>query len=178
MQIGKILKDRCRNNKGFTLIEIISVLVILGIIGVVAISRMTSTAEVDLKAKAEALKGHIRYTQMRAMNMTCDTAACVAAGCKAAFGISTIANPYYMFRDCTIASKVALPGASGNTIALSGMTLAATNAPNNVITFDDWGRPCTDLLGTTLAASDITLTLTSGTQSETITIAQNTGYVP
>jgi prepilin-type N-terminal cleavage/methylation domain-containing protein len=165
--------------RGFTLIEIIAVLILIAIVSVVVLSRGTSTAEVDLKASAEALRSHIRYVQMRAMNMNCDTTvATCGTTCNAAFGISTT-NPYYMFRDCSTDSKVALPGASGDTISLPSMTLNATNAPNNLITFDDWGRPCSDLNGQTpITTADINLTLTYAGQTELIQIKKNTGFVP
>ena len=164
-QIGKILKDRCRNNKGFTLIEIIAVLIIIAIVAAVVLSRGTSTAEVDLKAKAEVIKGHIRFVQMRAMNA--DVSAGAPLGCKSSFGISIGANNYFLFRDCLKSQPVILPGADSTVVSVPGMNLVPSD-----VTFDSWGRPCTDagLLGTPSAGNDIDL-------GQGIVIKKNTGFV-
>ena len=161
-----------KNAKGFTLIEAIAVLIVLGILTAVVISRITSTAGVNLKAQTEVLKSHIRYAQFRAMNMESAT-----AGCYASFGISISGNSYFLFKDCAVADKVILPGSSSTTVSLPNVTLNPSSA---IISFDDWGRPCSgpcDLLGTTLAAGSITLS-SAGAPDETITITNNTGFVP
>ena len=163
-----------KNSKGFTLIEVIAVLIVLGILSAVVISRITSTAEVNLKAQTEVLKSHIRYAQFRAMNMKSNDPA--HTGCNASFGISISGNTYFLFRDCNTntGNKVVLPGAGSDTVSLPNVTLNPSSA---VISFDDWGRPCSDLLGTTLAAGNITLS-SAGAPNETITITNNTGFVP
>lgn len=154
-----------KREKGFSLIEVISVLAIIAIVSVLVVTRMTSTAEVDNKAKAEALKGHIRYVQMRAMNTDSST-----SGCSASYGISMSANSYFMFKNCNKADTAILPGADAAGVALTDVTLS----PSSDVTFDKWGRPCSDLNGTTPNNADITITL--GT--ETIKITKNTGFVP
>ncbi|MFH1734109.1 MAG: type II secretion system protein [bacterium] len=163
---------RHKREKGVTMIELVAVLIILGILAAVAIVRFGSTAEVDLKAQTEVLKSHIRYSQLRAMNADADKT--TNLNCESSFGINTSINSYFMFRDCSTATTVRLPGAESNSISLpSGMALTATT-----ITFDEWGRPCTDMDGKTIAAADIPLTLNYGGSSETITITKNTGFVP
>ncbi|PKN65418.1 MAG: hypothetical protein CVU54_18845, partial [Deltaproteobacteria bacterium HGW-Deltaproteobacteria-12] len=95
-----------KQEQGFTLIEIIAVLILIGILGAVVFSRVTSTREVDLRVRAEQVKGHIRYAQMRAMNTTSAT-----TGCNAPVGMAAAAGKYYMFVNCDTNSKVVLPGA-------------------------------------------------------------------
>jgi prepilin-type N-terminal cleavage/methylation domain-containing protein len=90
--------------RGFTIIEIIAVLILIGILGAVVISRVTSSREVDLKVKAEQVKGHIRFAQMRAMNTTSTT-----TGCNAPVGMTASDGKYYMFVNCDANSKVVLP---------------------------------------------------------------------
>jgi prepilin-type N-terminal cleavage/methylation domain-containing protein len=157
--------------KGFTLIEAIAVLLIIAIIAVVVISRGISTADVDIKARAEALKSHIRYTQMRAMNMTSSNSSCAAS-----FGMDMSGTNYSMFKNCTVAEKVVLPGAEANVITLpSGMTVT-----NTTFSFDNWGRPySSDNPANPSGQSSSTISLTLGYQglTETIYITQNTGYV-
>ncbi len=53
-------------NRGFTLLEMITVLIILGIIAVVAVAKYRDTGADDLAA-ANTLKAHLRYAQLRAM---------------------------------------------------------------------------------------------------------------
>lgn len=151
------------NSRGFTLIEVIAVLLIMGVIAAVVIARGTGTDEYKLKSQAEALKSHIRYVQMRAMNADPPT----GGACNAAFGISCTSNTYFMFKNCDTTSMVILPGAQGDTIS-TNLTLTAT-----IITFDRWGVPYIDINGTSLATTDITLN-----SSENIIITKNTGFVP
>jgi len=152
--------------KGFTLIEIIAVLAVASIVAVVAISRMVSTDDVNNKAMAEALKSHIRYVQMRAMNTDPQT-----ANCHSSYGIHMSHGSYFMFRECSKNNKVILPGSETDQVSLGNLTLSVNDKD---VTFDKYGRPCSDLNGNTLYNADQTITL--GT--ETIKITKNTGFVP
>lgn len=149
--------------QGFTLIEIIAVLILIGILGAVVFSRVTSTAEVDLKVRAEQVKGHIRYAQMRAMNTTSDT-----AGCNAPVGMAASGGKYYMFTNCDTNSKVVLPGAESG----AGVDLCASST-FPAFSFDTWGRPYANINATGTSTS---ISISIG--GEAITITQNTGYVP
>jgi prepilin-type N-terminal cleavage/methylation domain-containing protein len=174
MQIKKIMKNRFGNNRGFTLIEAIAVLVIMSIIAAVVISRGDSSATATIKSSAEALKGHIRFAQMRALNSD-------APDCAASVGMTVSGSSYSMFRitgstGCGTTENVVLPGAqnsSGVTLP-SGMTVSATPS---TFSFDRWGRPHPDAIGTA-ASVDIPLTVSYAGMSESVTITRNTGYVP
>lgn len=154
-----------KGTKGFTLVEIIAAIIIIGIMSAVFISRITSTAETDRMAKIDALKSHLRYVQMRAINMSPDPLN-AESDCKAAFGMSISENSYFMFKDCKVGSIVLLPGASDTIVSIPGMNLTP-----QVVSFDNWGRPCTDLLGATPEDDDIR-SLGHG-----IIITKNTGFV-
>jgi prepilin-type N-terminal cleavage/methylation domain-containing protein len=165
-----------KSEKGFTLIEVIAVLILIAILSAVAVSRMNSSDDVNKKAMAEVLKGHIRLAQMKAMNNeVTDAGLTTTPGCKSSFGISTVSGTnsvYFMFKDCNTAAKVMLPGADNLDVTLKNMTLTT-----KIIRFDGWGRPCdeADALGATpVTAGDILLTL-GGT--EQIIITKNTGFV-
>lgn len=167
----QIVKGLSRNNSGFTLIEIIAVMVIIAIVAAVAISRGGSTAEATLKSAAEALKSHIRFAQMKALNSD-------APNCAASV-IMVISSESYLMRSvtntCADTTNAVLPGAeSSSGVNLpSGMTVTTAS-----FSFDRWGRPCSDLSGTTLAPANIDLTLNyAGLPPENIKITKNTGFV-
>ena len=170
MKRRQFVKGRLRNIRGFTMIEIIAALIIIAIASAVVISRGASTTDANLKSAAEVLRSHIRYVQIRAMNLkSSDTT------CNAAFGIS-VNNPYFMFKDCNPGSKVTLPGASGDTISLpSGMTVTSAT-----FSFDNWGRPYAVANPDPLAQTSSTIPLSLDYQglTEPITITGNTGFVP
>jgi MSHA pilin protein MshC len=149
--------------RGFTIIEIIAVLLLIGILSAVVFSRLTSSREVDLKVKAEQVKGHIRYAQMRAMNTSASDETC-----NAPVGMAATGGKYYMFINCNINSKVALPGAESS----DGVDLPA-GSTFPTFSFDTWGRPYASNNGTGTSTS---IGLSIG--GEAITITQNTGYVP
>jgi len=157
--------------KGFTLIEAIAVLIIIAIAAAVAISREASSADAELKSAAEALKGHIRYAQMRALNSD-------APNCNASVGMVMSGVSYSMFSitgsDCT-GAPISLPGAESSGVALpAGMTVAATPA---TFYFDRWGRPYLDAVCTEPSAT-ITIDISSNAGPAEITITKNTGFVP
>jgi len=61
--VPKIFKTQ----DGFTLIEIISVLVVLGLLVAVVVSRMTNY-DTEVRMGTDVLKEHLRYAQTKAMN--------------------------------------------------------------------------------------------------------------
>jgi len=57
------------SQSGFTILELVAVLLIIGIFAAVAISRYADANEADLAA-ADTLKAHLRYAHLRAMGDT------------------------------------------------------------------------------------------------------------
>jgi prepilin-type N-terminal cleavage/methylation domain-containing protein len=158
---------RCR--RGFTTIEVIAVLIILGVLAAVIAARYWSTSPYSAQSVAEEVKNHLRYAQTRAMNSN------------VIWGVFFISNTQYtIYRNGNTSSTnwVSPPGADSNTVNLSsrGVTLGVT--ANDVVSFDDWGKPCTDAAGTTLQNTTRSITVTVGGQTATIQITQNTGYIP
>ncbi len=64
----KIQEAVNRNEKGFTLLELIFVAVIVGILAAVVIPKMNSVSSVDLFASASQVKSDIHYAQQLAMS--------------------------------------------------------------------------------------------------------------
>lgn len=156
------------NSRGFTLIEIIAVLVIIAVVSAIVISRGFSTSIYNLKSEADRLRTHLRYAQARAMSSS------------TIWGINIFsATSYSLFYfdnvSNTAITKI-LPGEDGNTVDLTASGVTA--GPPMIVSFDSFGRPYTDAAGTALQSGDSSITLTSDGQPETITITQNTGFIP
>lgn len=156
MQRGKILKERCRNSNGFTMIELVAVLVILGIIAAVVAVRMTGTIDYDLVSQVEVVKAHLRLAQSRAMTTG------------SPWGI-TFTGPtpttYFLFQATAPATPVLLPGEDNTTVNLTTKKSALTISPLPLtITFDAYGSPGT---------VDISVTTNGGN----FIVRKNTGFI-
>jgi prepilin-type N-terminal cleavage/methylation domain-containing protein len=148
---------KCR--RGFTAIEVIAVLIIIGVLAAVIVARYWGTSSYSVPAVAEEVKNHVRYAQTRAMSTN------------VIWGVFFISNTQYtIYRNGNTGSTnwVSPPGADSNTMNLSspGVTLGVT--ANDVVSLDDWGRPCTDAAGTTLQTMARSITVTGGGQTVTI----------
>ncbi len=146
-------RDGVWSQGGFSMIEVIAVLVLLGVIAAV-VGNYTGTTGAELAAEEAILKSHLRFAQMRAMNDTVP------------WGISFSGNTYTLTENGA-ASTTNLPGTTTNNRTIdSALTLTPSAS---AITFDTWGSP-----GTTT----ITITLSDGSETRAITVTRNTGFIP
>lgn len=177
--VPKIFKTQ----DGFTLIEIISVLVILGILVVVAVSRI-SNHDVAVYTGADALKAHLRYAQTMAMNKDPNT----SANTETIMGINydAGANQYWLFKGINTSDILFLPDDSKYITGDRKIDLAAkkiTFGSGFTIYFDNHGIPYTaytDSTTNTPLANSLTISVTalSGGSSTSLTIAPQTGFIP
>ena len=151
------LKNK-HNHQGFTMIEVIAVLIIVGILAVVAAVKMSNTSDFDLASQLEVVKGHLRLAQAKAL------------GSGSNWGINfTNSTTYYMHQATAPSTPVLMIGENNATVDLSTKKSAlritsATSAPQQ-IEFDAFGSA-----GAT--------TLTVATNGGNITITKNTGFIP
>jgi prepilin-type N-terminal cleavage/methylation domain-containing protein len=148
-----------KNNRGFTLIEVIAVLIIIGIITAIAVSRDLSTDK-ELYSQADMVQMHLRFAHLKALQD--DTAT---------WGIAFSGNSYALNKN-NGATTIHLPSESSSSHSFpAGITIT-----NTTVIFDKWGIPV-DSLGNPVA--DIELTLSqSGSTPISILVTANTGFIP
>lgn len=150
------LPDKKKNNcRGFTIMEVMAILIILGIIAAVAICRISFSGN-ELFTERDLLKANLRFAQVKALTNNDDTAT--------TWGIGFTNTSYTLLRNDAPAN-VSFPfsTSSSHTVS-SGITLTV---PANV-TYNLWGSP---------GAANITITLTEGETKASFRITGNTGYM-
>ncbi len=138
--------------QGFTLIEVIAILIIIGITMAVVMNRVISTQS-ELISELDTVKSHLRYVQLKALNSDTGT-----------WGISFSANSYTLQYNGA-AATINLPSDDSNTHTYSsGVTMTGSQT----VTYNSWGSP---------GISNISLTLSQGGATSTITIYAGTGFI-
>ncbi|HVE44661.1 MAG TPA: GspH/FimT family pseudopilin [Gammaproteobacteria bacterium] len=148
---------------GFTLLEIIIVIIVMAIIGVVAMPQWQHVT-INVNYEARRLLNDIRYTQALSMN-----------GGQRYRWVKLSATSYQILNQAGTA--IVLPSGGTQLTLTSGISFGAlTNLPNNLVVFDSFGTPYIDtaIPGTTLGSTG-SITLTGGGQSRTIQITPQTG---
>lgn len=165
MESKQGITGRWRKNRGFTLIEIIAVLVILAIIAAVVVSRGGSTDTYSLKGTTEVIKTHLRYAQTRAMSTN------------AVWGIKfNDGNHYFLFKDGASLTPVILPDQDSNIVTIEGPSV--TSYGLGIVSFDLFGKPYTDATAATLQPdAPRTITVSYSGADEYIEITKNTGFI-
>jgi len=147
--------DTNNNQRGFTLIEVVAVLIIIGIVAAVAMTRATSTRDYDIISQVEAVKAHLRVAQS------------IAMGLNSSQGINFDSQTTYYLYDAANSAKKLLPGQNELTVDLEAKksALKITSVSKNPVVFDAYGSPGTE-------------TITIATNGGQIIITKNTGYIP
>lgn len=171
------------NHRGFTMVEIVVVLIVLSIVSVIVASRF-STGGNELMIETDGLKSSLRFAQIQSLNDDTDDQ-------KIKWGINFPPNntSYILYKNGSpavdkdsrpVMIPVKIPDSvedppPNNTHKLQG-NVTVVSGMGTTVTFDKWGRPI-DLAGNP-ATNDINITLTQGTESKIITITKNTGFIP
>lgn len=159
-------------SRGFTLVELVVVMVLAAILALVALPRMSQNT-VELSSQAEQVATDVRYAQT--LSMTRGTALgnqgryCIfftTTGYQYRHNSNSYATP------CTTAVNHPATGSMA-AIVLSGVTVTMANLIGNYVEFDTKGQP-TSL---TAPASNATITLNATGGPRLIVISPVTGKV-
>ncbi|MFW6325032.1 MAG: pilus assembly FimT family protein [Desulfovibrionales bacterium] len=146
---------KSRPKKGFTLIELIAVLLLLSILAAVALNRNTQPSK--LSPEVEVVKNHLRYAQSMAM---------LHGG---EWGVKFESGTYFLFQTDET-QKMIFPGENSEDVDLDGKSTAAS-----AVIFDGWGMPHS---GGAAMGSDMTLAFSRSGATSQIIITRDTGYIP
>lgn len=154
------------NQTGFTLLELVMVLMITALLGATLLVVWPSQKP-NVEGSAQQLAGDLRYMQNLAMTM------------EQKYRVNFSSSQYTLTQQ-NGTTAVPHPGGSGsNVITLpSGITLATSGLPNGYIVYDKNGVPYTDNgdPGTQLG-SQATITLSGDGESYSVSVEPNTGTV-
>ena len=152
-------RSRC---DGFTLIEVITVLLIIGILSAVILTRGGSLNS-DLPARMGEVRSQLRYLQLMAMKngisylvLTCD------------------GTDYWAYNSADPNKHLPLPGESAAKIPLADKKM---QMPPFTISFDAFGIPYNGSPQVKLA-NNATISITVGGQTDSLSVTPETGFVP
>lgn len=165
---------------GFTMVELVTVMVVIGILGAIGASRFFDNNTFAGRAYSDQVKSVIRYAQKLAIAQN-----------RPVFVLATPARVAVCFTaNCNSAAALAFAPGSANTGSTATRAACTLNnnyvanwmcegtpasvavtgvAPGDVFSFDRMGRPS--------FAAPLTLTFTSGTSVYQFTVEAQTGYV-
>jgi len=179
-----------RSAAGFTMVELITVIVLMGILGAIGASRFFDNTVFESRAYADQVKSLIRYAQKLAISRNqevfvradgnsfavCTQSACAAANIIVAPSGSNSGSQGTRARclvNGTFNSGWMCEGRPNN------VAIASNPPPGAFFYFDALGRPyrAADAVGNPSTFAQTVFTFTSGTNSFQITIWPETGYV-
>lgn len=154
-----------RNSRGFTMIEIVVVLVLISIIAAAVFRRSISTDQMNFMSQYDKIKNQARYPQSMAMKRG------------EWWGVSCDTSNYWIFTGTnatTAANRRLLPGQQQALISLGGLGITMDGF---TVIFDEYGRPYSPDWNTLLTTNlDVDLT-DSGSESRSFTIVPETGLI-
>lgn len=157
---------RRTRDDGFTIVELIVIILLVGILAFSAAPRFLDKGSIDVSATAEQLASDIRYTQSLAMTTGQRNR------------INLTATTYQITTSSGGLLTHPATGATGP-IPLNDVTLSGWNPPltNDYVAFDGLGVPYSLVTSSTGLAGNAAITLSGGGHTRTVVISPETGRV-
>jgi prepilin-type N-terminal cleavage/methylation domain-containing protein len=160
-----------RRSSGFTIVEIIVVLLLMSILAATLLGRSATTTDLDLNSATDKVRNQLRFAQAEAMKRS-DTV----------WGVNSFGTKYWLFRNTT-ANEVRIPGGDypgdDNWINEADLGKGVTLSDFTVF-FDRIGKPYTaytDATNNTPMDSEMSVTVSAGGDNRTITVTPETGLI-
>ena len=162
-----------RRSSGFTIVEIIVVLLLMSILAATLLGRSATTTDLDLNSATDKVRNQLRFAQAEAMKRS-DTV----------WGVNSFGTEYWLFRNTTaIGNEVRIPGGdypgAGNRINEADLGAGVTLSDFTVF-FDRIGKPYTAYTSPTVntpLAIQMPITVSVPGDNRTITITPETGLI-
>ena len=155
----------CRPVRGFTLIELVMVIVLVGVLAVAVVPNLSILKSFDEAGYRDKVRGALEYARKSAVSQRRNVQVTLAANSltfRVANDVSDVAAGSTYPRDLTLPVADRACAATNMVCAPSGVTMTGTAS----VTFSPLGRPS--------AAAAYTVT---GTSALTVTVEAETGYV-
>jgi len=167
-----------RRPSGFTIVEIIVVLLLMSILAVTVLGRSVTTSNLDLSSATDKIRIQLRFAQAEAMKLSYET--------NLVWGIKSAGGQYWMFQGInpdTQANEVRVPGGdypgTSNRINHADLGQGVTVSGFTVF-FDSIGKPYTAYSSRTVntpLVSQMSITVSAGSDNRSITVTPETGLI-
>jgi MSHA pilin protein MshC len=168
-----------RRPSGFTIFEIIVVLLLMSILAATVIGRSITSSNLDLNSATDKIRIQLRFAQAEAMKRAYEA--------YPTWGVKSAGTQYWMFRGMNPdlpANEVRVPGGDYSTTSnrINEADIGVT-VSDFTIFFDRIGKPYTAYASytnpnaNTPLANQMQITVTAGTETRTITITPETGLI-
>ena len=162
-----------RRSSGFTIVEIIVVLLLMSLLAATLLGHSVTTSNLDLNSATDKVRNQLRFAQAEAMKRS-DTVC----------GVNSFGTEYWLFRNTTaIGNEVRIPGGdypgAGNRINEADLGAGVTLSDFTVF-FDRIGKPYTAYTSPTVntpLAIQMPITVSVPGDNRTITVIPETGLI-
>lgn len=155
-----VIRLRINQHRGFTLVEMVAVIMILGILAFTAVPRFMDRGSVDARGFFDQAQSVIRYAQKSAVAR------------RSVIFVQIAADTIRVCFDAACTNPIPDPANAGGSLIVNVPNGVMVNPPaSSTFGFDALGRPVDAALAAMVAS------LTVGIASRNITIEPETGYV-